>query len=137
MYPEQIVAPMRAELTAKGFKELKTEGEVDSELQHSHGTVLVAVNSICGCAAGAFRPALIEALKGEKKPTKLFTVFAGQDKAATDKARSYMLGYPPSSPSAALFKDGEVVFMLERKMIEGFSPMQITERLKKAFLEHC
>lgn len=137
MYPDDIVTPMRKELTDHGFSELRNATQVEAELTAQTGTTLVAINSICGCAAGAFRPALIAALESSKRPQKLTTVFAGQDQEATNVVRSKILGYPPSSPSAALFKDGEVVFMLQRKDIEGFSPQEIAIKLKSAFDKYC
>lgn len=137
MYPEKLVAPMRAELVEYGFKELRTGPEVESALRESKGTMLLAVNSICGCSAGCFRPAVAAALKNSKRPATLTTVFAGQDKEATEKARSFILGYPPSSPSAALFKDGQVVYMLERKDVEGHSPAEVTNALVQAFNKYC
>ena len=136
MYNPQLVQPMREELTSIGVQELLTPEDVDSNLQSS-GTALVVVNSVCGCAAGGARPGVAMALQNEKRPEKAFTVFAGQDKEATAKAREFFVGYPPSSPSAALLKDGNIVFMLERTDIEGFSPEQISEKLIKAFEEHC
>ncbi len=138
MYDERFVQPMRQELTAAGVKEMRTAEEVDATLQDSKGTVLVVVNSICGCAAGAARPAVKMALtRSEKKPAMLTTVFAGQDREATERARSYFVGYPPSSPSIALLKDGEVVKMVPRSEIEGRSADQIAEALVTAFNEHC
>lgn len=136
MYNPALVQPMREELTRNGFQELKNSQEVD-EVMKKNGTLLVVVNSVCGCAAGAARPGVIESLTNEKKPDLLTTVFAGQDKEATDKARSYLHGYPPSSPSAALLKDGEVVFMLQRKDIEGFSAEDIAQKLKSAYDKFC
>ena len=137
MYPEDMVKPMRDELVRIGFNELKTAEEVDSVLGQNSGTVLCVVNSVCGCAAGGARPGVALALKNGKLPTKLTTVFAGVDREATEKARGYFRGYPPSSPSMALFKDGKVVYMLERKDIEGHTPAQIAENLKKGFDQHC
>ncbi len=138
MYPEMLVAPMRAELTNIGFQELKTPEEVVSTIEKSEGTTLVVVNSVCGCAAGAARPGVVAAVKGNTKlPDNLVTVFAGMEKEATDKARSYMLPYPPSSPSIALFKNGELVHMIERHHIEGRSAQMIADNLKMAFEEFC
>ncbi|MDX5319438.1 MAG: BrxA/BrxB family bacilliredoxin [Bacteroidota bacterium] len=138
MYPEMLVAPMRAELTNNGFKELKTVDEVVNTLENGEGTTLVVVNSVCGCAAGSARPGVVHAIKSsEKLPTNMVTVFAGMEKEATDKARSYMLPYPPSSPSIALFKNGELVHMIERHHIEGRSAQMIAENLKMAFEEYC
>ncbi|MEZ4754192.1 MAG: BrxA/BrxB family bacilliredoxin [Bdellovibrionota bacterium] len=138
MYDENLVQPMRAELTAIGFKQLQTPEEVDAELKDFKGTTLVVVNSVCGCAAGAARPAIRLALEtSDKKPNKLTTVFAGQDKAATDQARSYFVGYRPSSPSIGLLKDGKITAMIERQDIEGFSAEQIADKLKASFKEFC
>ena len=137
MYPEQLVQPMRAELTQIGFDELRTTSEVDEKLTEK-GTTLVVVNSICGCAARMARPAVKMALQqSSAKPEHLATVFAGQDREATDKARAYFTGYPPSSPSIALLRDGQLVFMLERWQIEGRPAPDIAEDLKSAFAEHC
>jgi putative YphP/YqiW family bacilliredoxin len=138
MYPEMLVAPMRAELTNNGFQELKTPEEVISTLENPEGTTLVVVNSVCGCAAGSARPGVVAAVKGSsKQPDHLVTVFAGMEKEATDKARSYMLPYPPSSPSIALFKNGELVHMIERHHIEGRNAQMIADNLKMAFDEFC
>ena len=136
-YPEYICAPMREDLTSVGFEELKTVEDVDKTLPNSKGTLLLVVNSVCGCAAGAARPGIKMALNGEKKPEKLTTVFAGQDLEATSKARQYTLPYPPSSPSIALFKDGKLVHFIERHHIEGRSAEMIAENLKEAFKEYC
>ncbi|HMO17319.1 MAG TPA: BrxA/BrxB family bacilliredoxin [Oligoflexia bacterium] len=136
MYDPVMVEPMRRELVQAGVKELKTAEEVDKALSQP-STTLVVVNSVCGCAAGGARPGVIKAIQHSKKPTQITTVFAGQDKDATERARSYFLGYPPSSPSVALLKDGEVVFMLQRKDIEGFSADQISEKLTAAFDLYC
>jgi putative YphP/YqiW family bacilliredoxin len=133
MYDPQIVAPMRAELTNIGVQELKTAEEVDQALKNSSGTMLVVVNSVCGCAAGGARPGVKLALQHATRPDKLFTVFAGQDKEATERARSYFVGYPPSSPSMALFKDGKIVKMIHRHDIEGHSPQEIAQKLTQAF----
>jgi putative YphP/YqiW family bacilliredoxin len=137
MYPEEFVQPMRQELTRIGFRELRTPGDVDTVLTKDTGTVLVVVNSICGCAAGRARPAVAMALENEARPEVLATVFAGQDIDATTQARSYFTPYPPSSPSIALLRDGKVVFMLERKDIEGRDPYGIAEDLTKAFDQFC
>ncbi len=137
MYPEEIVKPCREELTSIGLSELLTESDVDKVLGEKTGTTLVVINSVCGCAAGGARPAVRLALQNSTLPDRLTTVFAGVDSEATDKARSYMVGYPPSSPSVALFKDGQIVYMMERHMIEGYTPEQIAENLKTAFEEHC
>jgi putative YphP/YqiW family bacilliredoxin len=137
MYPEELVQPMRAELTQIGFEELRTAEAVDDTLPEK-GTTLVVVNSICGCAARMARPAVKLALQqSSSKPEHLTTVFAGQDKEATDRARSYFTGYPPSSPSIALLRDGQIVFMLERWQIEGRPAPDIASDLQGAFEEHC
>ncbi|RXF69500.1 BrxA/BrxB family bacilliredoxin [Arcticibacter tournemirensis] len=136
MYPEYLVAPMREELTQVGFEELKTPEEVDSALK-SEGTVFVVVNSVCGCAAANARPAAKIAVQGAKHPDKLVTVFAGMEKDAVDKARSYMAPYPPSSPSMALFKDGKLVHMIERNQIEGRPAQMIADNLSSAFEVYC
>ena len=137
MYPEEIVQPMREELTSVGFRELRTPDEVDSVLQRAEGTVLVVVNSICGCAAGKARPAVALALSHRVRPDVLSTVFAGQDREATDRARTYFTGCGPSSPSVALLRDGKLVFMLERCDIEGRDPHSIAEDLVSAFDRFC
>lgn len=137
MYPEELVTPMRDELTHSGFEELKTVEEVDNKLKNQQGELLVVVNSVCGCAAGSARPGVIQALNNDKKPNQLATVFAGVDKEATDHAREYMLPYPPSSPSVALFKDGELVHFIERHHIEGKPAEVIAQNLKAAFNEFC
>jgi len=137
MYPEELLQPMRAELTQIGFEELRSPGDVDEKLTEK-GTTLVVVNSICGCAARMARPAVRMALEeSAAKPEHLATVFAGQDKDATDRARGYFTGYPPSSPSIALLRDGQIVFMLERWQIEGRPAPDIAADLKEAFEEHC
>lgn len=138
MYPEQLVAPMRTDLTAVGFKELKTPEEVDKELKDQKGTTLLVINSVCGCAAGAARPGVKWAVQNsEKKPDHLTTVFAGADVEAVAKARQYTLPYPPSSPSIALFKDGELVHFVERHHIEGRNAQMIGEHLVQVFDEFC
>jgi putative YphP/YqiW family bacilliredoxin len=137
MYPEEFVQPMRHELTSIGFQELRTSSEVDALLTKTTGTVLVVVNSICGCAAGRARPAVAMALANKARPEALATVFAGQDTDATAQARKYFTGYAPSSPSVALLRDGKLVFMLERKEIEGRDPYAIAEDLTKAFDRFC
>lgn len=136
-YPEQICTPMRADLTNVGFEELKTIDQVDSIIPNSKGSLLLVINSVCGCAAGTARPGVKLSLKGEKKPEKLVTVFAGQDLEATAQARKYTIPYPPSSPAIALFKDGELVHMVERHHIEGRSAEMIAENLKEAYNEFC
>jgi len=138
MYPEQLVAPMRAELTSAGFQELRTPEQVDSVLTENEGTVLVVVNSVCGCAAGAARPGVKLAIETTgHTPSKLTTVFAGNDAEATAQARKYFAPYPPSSPAMALFKDGKLVHFIERHHIEGRSPQMIAENLKMAFEQYC
>ena len=138
MYPEQLVAPMRTDLTSAGFKELKTPQEVESELKDQKGTTLLVINSVCGCAAGAARPGIKWALQNsEKKPSTLATVFAGVDKEAVAKAREYTLPYPPSSPAIALFKDGELVHFVERHHIEGRNAQMIGQHLVEVFEEYC
>ena len=136
-YPEALIAPMRNDLVHVGFKELKTAAEVDDVLGTERRTTVVAVNSVCGCAAGAMRPAVAMSLDNENRPEVLVTVFAGQDLDATDRAREYFTGYPPSSPSVALMKDGELVYMMERNEIEGRHALEIAETLKAAYDEHC
>src|SRR5947207_9846726 len=136
-YPEIMIRPMREDLTRLGVEELRTSEAVDETLQNSPGTVMVVVNSVCGCAAGKARPGVALALQHDVKPDRVFTVFAGGDIEATERARSYFTGYPPSSPSIALLKDGQLVFMLERYQIEGKFPQQIAQELTRAFDEHC
>jgi putative YphP/YqiW family bacilliredoxin len=137
MYPSAMTDPIRDEVKQIGLTELKTPQEVDGALKKP-GTTLVFVNSICGCAAGGARPGLYLALQQTaKKPAQLTTVFAGVDREATAQARSYFAEYPTSSPSAALLKDGEVVWMLHRHQIEGFSPEQIAQTFAKAFAANC
>mgnify|MGYP001801366625 CR=1 FL=1 len=138
MYPPELVKPMREELSGNGFNELRTADEVEATLTQNDGTVLVVVNSVCGCAAGAARPGVIHAVKSsEKLPDQLTTVFAGVDKEAVNKARNYMLPYPPSSPAIALCKGGNLFHCIERRHIEGRSAEMIAENLKLAFAEHC
>jgi putative YphP/YqiW family bacilliredoxin len=136
-YPEEFVRPMREELTRLGVEELRTPEEVDETLKNSQGTVMVVVNSICGCAAGKARPGVAMALQNEIRPDKVATVFAGADIEATERARSYFTGYKPSSPSIGLLKDGQLVFMMERWQIEGKGPEQIAAELKIAFEQCC
>jgi len=138
MYPEQLVSPMRTDLTSAGFKELKTPDEVESELKDQKGTTLLVINSVCGCAAGAARPGIKWALQNsDKKPTSLATVFAGVDKEAVARAREFTLPYPPSSPSIALFKNGELVHFVERHHIEGRNAQMIGQHLVEVFEEYC
>ncbi len=136
-YPEMMVAPMRAELTNNGFTELKTAEEVENAMNGNNDTTLLVVNSVCGCAAGSARPGIWQSLAGSKKPAKLLTVFAGQDLDATTKAREYMIPFPPSSPAVALLKNGEVVHMVERHMIEGRTADMLADNLMAAYEEHC
>ena len=136
MYPEMMVAPMREELTRVGFKELRTAEEVDQELNGT-GTTLVVVNSICGCAAGRMRPAVRAALTHSVKPDRAVTVFAGQDREATERARTYFTGFPPSSPSVALLRDGKLVHMMQRSDIENRDARDLATELVRAFNQHC
>ncbi len=136
MYPEYLVAPMREELTRVGFEELKDAESVTNAIE-SKGTVFVMVNSVCGCAAGMARPAARMAVQNEKHPDKLVTVFAGMETEAVNKARAYMLPYPPSSPAMALFKDGKLVHMIERHQIEGRPTQMIADNLINAFEQYC
>ncbi|MES2544511.1 MAG: BrxA/BrxB family bacilliredoxin [Bacteroidota bacterium] len=136
MYPEEMVKPMQAELTTAGFQELHSADAVNEAIAKS-GTTLVVVNSVCGCAARNARPGAKMSLEGAKKPDHLITVFAGVDKDAVDAARQHMFPFPPSSPSMALFKNGELVHMLERHHIEGRPAEMIAENLKDAYTEFC
>ena len=136
MYPEEMVNPMRAELTEAGFQELYSAEAVENALKNE-GTILVVINSVCGCAARNARPGAKMSLDGAKKPSQLVTVFAGVDKDAVDAARQHMFPFPPSSPCMALFKDGELVHMLERHHIEGRPAELIAENLKDAYNEFC
>ena len=136
-YPEMMIRPMREDLTRLGVEELRTPEAVDETVTNSKGTLMVVVNSICGCAAGKARPGIALALQNEVKPDKIATVFAGADIEATERARSYFTGYGPSSPSIALLKDGQLVYMLERYQIEGRDATQIAGELTKAFDEYC
>jgi putative YphP/YqiW family bacilliredoxin len=137
MYPELMITPMREELTQLGVQELKTAAEVDSELSANQGTAMVIVNSICGCAAGRMRPAVRAALQHQSKPDRVFSVFAGQDVEATDRARAYFTGYRPSSPSLALFREGKLVHMMQRSDIEHRDSADIANELKRIFDQHC
>lgn len=136
-YPEMMIAPMRQDLVRIGFTELRTADEVDAILGSEKRTTLLAVNSVCGCAAAMMRPAVYLSLQGDLKPEILTTVFAGQDMEATDRAREYIAGYPPSSPSVALFKEGELVYFMERHQIEGRYPEEIAADLRAAYTDHC
>ena len=137
MYDPRLVQPMREELTRIGFQELRTPVQVDEALRGETDTTLVVVNSVCGCAARNARPAVTIAVQHAKRPARLLTVFAGQDADATARARSYFTGYPPSSPQMGLFKGGELVFMLERKNIEGRPAQDIAADLTAAFDRYC
>ena len=136
MYPFEIVKPMKEELTSLGFKDLTTAKEVNKNISSSQTAVLI-INSVCGCAAANARPGVIQSLINDKIPLQLLTVFAGVDKEATDAARVLMVPFPPSSPCIALFKNGELVHMLERHHIEGRSSKLISENLKQAYNEYC
>lgn len=137
MYPEEIVAPMKSELTEVGFEQLTTAEAVDNLMNKASGTALIMVNSVCGCAAANARPAVRMAIGNAKTPSTLATVFAGVDGEATAQARKYFLPYPPSSPSIALMKDGKLVHFIERHHIEGRPAELIAENLKAAFDEYC
>ena len=137
MYPEQIVNPMKAELTSNGFQELLSPTDVDNALRQE-GTTLLMINSVCGCSAGTARPGVVMAVQNsDKKPTRLTTSFAGFDVDAVKQARQYLLPYPPSSPAIALLKDGKVVHMIERHMIEGRPAQMIAANLIQAFETYC
>lgn len=135
-FMNDVVRQARQEISASGYKELTTPEEVEETLSKK-GTTLVMVNSVCGCAGGIARPAAAHSLHYDKRPDQLVTVFAGQDKEATEKARSFFTGYPPSSPSFALLKDGEIVTMIERHDIEGHDPMAVVQKLQNAFEQYC
>jgi putative YphP/YqiW family bacilliredoxin len=137
MYPEIMVIPMREELTRLGVKELRTAAEVDQALTGQAGVTMVIVNSICGCAAGRMRPAVRLALGNSKTPDRSFTVFAGQDKEATERARAYFTGYPPSSPSIGILRDGKLVYMMQRHEIERREAPAIAADLKAVFDQFC
>ena len=136
MYPEELVYPMRKQLTDQGFDELKSIDDVENMVSNK-GTTLVVVNSVCGCAAANARPGAITSLVNDKKPDHLTTVFSGVDRDAVEKVRYYLAPFPPSSPAIDLFKDGELVHMLERHHIEGRSAEMISQNLKGAYNEHC
>lgn len=136
MYPEDLIAPMRADLTSAGLKEIRTAEEVESEIKKD-GTTLVVINSVCGCAAANARPAVKMAAKNGVVPDRMITSFAGNDVEAVNQARSMMAPFPPSSPSMALFKNGELVHMIERHHIEGRPAEMIAENLTEAFNEYC
>lgn len=137
MYPPELVQPMKEDLTSVGFKQLTTSGEVDQLINDTKGSILLVVNSVCGCAAGNMRPGVKLSLNNDTLPTELATVFAGVDGEATQQARNYFLPYPPSSPSIALFKDGKLVHFLERHHIEGASAVMIAENLVEAYNQYC
>ncbi len=136
-YSEIMIRPMREELTRLGIEELKTPEAVDAALKDSQGTVMVVVNSVCGCAAGKARPGIALALEHDVRPDRVTTVFAGGDIEATERAREYFKGYQPSSPAIAILKDGQVVYMMERHQIENKWPQQIAQELTQAFEQHC
>ena len=136
-YPEIMIRPMREDLTRIGVEELRTAEAVDDAVNHTDGTLMIVVNSICGCAAGKARPGVALALDNEVKPDRVATVFAGADIEATERARSYFTGYGPSSPSIGILKDGELVYMLERYQIEGRGPEEIAAELTRAFERFC
>ena len=135
MYPAELVAPMKEDLTSVGFEDLTTPEQVDNIIKNTKGTLLMVVNSVCGCAAGNMRPGVKDSLKGDVKPDAMATVFAGVDGDATKQARNYFLPYPPSSPSIAVFKDGKLVHFLERHHIEGVTAQMISENLQEAYKE--
>jgi putative YphP/YqiW family bacilliredoxin len=137
MYPEIMVIPMREELTRLGIEELRSAADVDRFVQKESGTTMLIVNSICGCAAGRMRPAVRLALQNATKPGKIATVFAGQDLEATAQARAHFAGYPPSSPSIAILRDGKVIYMMHRHQIETRDAAAIAADLKTAFDQHC
>ena len=137
MYPELMVIPMREELTRVGVQEARTAEAVDDAVKNSKGTLMVIVNSICGCAAGRMRPAVRVALQNTARPDKAFSVFAGQDTQATERARSYFTGYPPSSPSIAILRDGKLLYMMQRSDIERREAPEIASELTKAFDKFC
>lgn len=137
MYPDIMTVPMREELTRLGVQELRTATEVDQALEGQQGTSMVIVNSICGCAAGRMRPAVKLALQNAAKPDRLYTVFAGQDREATERARTYFAGYPPSSPSIAIFRDGNLVHMMQRSDIEHRDSADLAAELRRVFDQHC
>jgi putative YphP/YqiW family bacilliredoxin len=137
MYPEVLIVPMREELTRAGAKELRTAAEVDAALADKNGTALVVVNSVCGCAAGKMRPGVRMALQGAARPDRVLTVFAGQDREATERARDLFGPYPPSSPSLALFRNGDLVHFVPRSEIESRTAQDIAQRLSAAFEQFC
>lgn len=136
MYPEMMVAPMRQELTAAGIQEARTAADVENAIAQK-GTVMIVVNSVCGCAAGRMRPGVRAAVQHSVRPERIITVFAGQDREATDAARNHFTGYPPSSPSIGLLRDGQLVYMMQRSDIEVSHPAAIAEALRNAFEKYC
>jgi putative YphP/YqiW family bacilliredoxin len=136
-YPEYLIAPMRGEMTQMGARELRTAAAVDEVVMHTPGVVMMVVNSVCGCAAGKARPGIARALQHANRPDVLATVFAGADIEATDRARHYFSGYPPSSPSIGLLQDGKLLYMMERSQIENRNAEMIAEELTKAFDTYC
>ena len=137
VYPEEFIAPMREELTRHGVIETRTPEEVDQLLIPDSGTVLMVINSVCGCAAGSARPGVIQSLENDVRPEKVATVFAGGDVAAVARVREILSDYPPSSPCATLFRDGKPIYMLHRHQIEGRDPSQIAATLQEAYNQHC
>lgn len=137
MYPPELVAPMKSDLTNVGFKELLTADDVNALMSEKEGTTFLVINSVCGCAAGSARPAVKEAIQNEKLPNRLATVFAGVDTEAVQKAREFTAPYPPSSPCMAMFKDGKLVHFIERHQIEGNNAQSISEHLKQVFNHYC
>ena len=136
MYPEMMIAPMREELTSAGIQEARTAADVEKAINQK-GTTMVVVNSVCGCAAGRMRPGVRAAVRSSVRPDRIITVFAGQDRDATEKARAYFTGYPPSSPSIGLLRDGQLVYMMQRSDIEMATPEMIATALAHAFEKHC
>jgi putative YphP/YqiW family bacilliredoxin len=136
MYPEMMIAPMREELTSAGIQEARTAADVENAVKQK-GTTMVVVNSVCGCAAGRMRPGVRAAVRSSIRPDRIITVFAGQDREATEKARSYFTGYAPSSPSIALLRDGQLVYMMQRSDIEMATPEMIASALTRVFEKHC
>jgi len=137
MYPIELTTPMAKDLTDFGFESLTSESDVESKMSNAEGTALVVVNSVCGCAAANARPGAKMSIQNDKKPTNLYTVFAGVNREATEKVRELLLPYPPSSPAIALFKEGKLVHMLERRHIEGQTADRIAQNLKMAYDQYC
>jgi putative YphP/YqiW family bacilliredoxin len=136
MYPEMMIAPMRQELTTAGIAEARTAADVENAV-HQKGTTMVVVNSVCGCAAGRMRPGVRAAIRNSVRPDRMITVFAGQDREATETARGFFTGYPPSSPSIGILRDGQLVYMMQRSDIEASTPEMIASALAGAFDKHC